>query len=655
MPSKYISKFIDFATKNNFKLTLVALLLLHNILITVAWTFKIPLFYFTDSISIKFNTAFLFLLSLFILLIYDNKDKLFTILCFVITLFIFGLSAATLLEYYTTYNFNTGNFLVTDTFTEELPGRMSEATSFCFVFLSISFIGLKLLNNTTKKFVRYAIFIPLFLSIFSIILSIFQIPIEERISFFKTMSTQTSVSFLLISLLVLFNSFNLHFYQMLFGNNIGSKSLRSLTPFIVLIPILSSILLLKFIDDKVIDPHFGLITHTAVLIFLSLIYIYNISLGLNKTNRFRRKLKENIVDKNEELTQFKYALDQIAIVAITDENGVIKYANNNFCKISKYPIDEVIGNTSTIVSSGYHSESFYLGAWEKVSKGEPWFAEVKNRAKDGTFYWTDTVIVPLKKKAGKIDEYMAIKLDITKKKEAEELLNSKYVKSLQQKNKELEQFAYIASHDLQEPLRTITSFSDILREEYDDKLDEQAKMSFKFITEATSRMSSLIKSLLEYSRLGHQQKLTTINCNTILKNIITDLNTTITQTNTSIKSEELPVLKGSETGIRLLFQNLITNAIKFKKKERAPIIKISSEKKGTFWEFCVEDNGIGIAEEFQKKVFAIFQRLHLKNEYEGTGIGLAHCQKIVNSHGGEIWIESSPGKGSKFFFTILNE
>ena len=621
------------------------------------WVFKTSsIGFFTSSIaSIKFNTSFLFFLVLIIFFIHEKKDKIFNVSYYIITFFIFGLSTATLLECFTNLNFNTGNFLVTDTITKQFPGRMSEATSFCFTFLSISLIALKTTKNSISKITQYAVFVPLFLSFISITLYLFQVPVEKRIPFFQTMSVQTSVSFIIISLLVVFEGFKLHLSQMLFGNNIGSRSLRRLTPFIILIPIILGYFLLKSIDQKTIDTYFGFVTYTVTLIFLNILYIYSISLGLNKSNRFKRKLQENIVDKNEELTQFKYALDQIAIVAITDEEGVIKYVNDNFCKASKYSKDEVIGNTSTLVNSGYHSEAFYYGAWEKVSKGEPWFAEVKNKAKDGTFYWTDTFITPLKKRAGHINEYMAIKLDITKKKEAEELLNSKYVKTLEQKNKELEQFAYIASHDLQEPLRTITSFSDVLREEYANKLDEQAVMSFKFINQATSRMSSLIKSLLEYSRLGHEQKLTEINSNTILKDLVTDLNATITQTNTIIKADKLPVLKGFKTGISLLFQNLITNAIKFRKKDSSPIIKISAIQKGHFWEFCVEDNGIGIAKESQKKVFAIFQRLHLKNEYEGTGIGLAHCQKIVNLHGGEIWIESTPGEGSKFYFTILNE
>jgi len=250
---------------------------------------------------------------------------------------------------------------------------------------------------------------------------------------------------------------------------------------------------------------------------------------------------------------------------------------------------------------------------------------------------------------------MAIKLDITKKKEAEELLSSKYVKKLEDKNKELEQFSYIASHDLQEPLRTITSFSDLLYSEYNDKLDDQAKQIFTFIKQATGRMSSLIKNLLDYSRIGQKEKFIDVDTNLILGTISIDLNSLIKNSNTIIKYKKLPIIEASPTEFRLLFQNLISNAIKFSKKGIDPIIEIKAKTMEHGWEFSVKDNGIGIPQEFQEKIFAIFQRLHLREEYEGTGIGLAHCRKIVHLHGGEIWVKSKPNEGSTFYFTISNE
>lgn len=225
---------------------------------------------------------------------------------------------------------------------------------------------------------------------------------------------------------------------------------------------------------------------------------------------------------------------------------------------------------------------------------------------------------------------------------------------LKNKNKELEQFAYISSHDLQEPLYTVMSVVDLLETEYKEKLDENAKMYLDFISQATNRMSNLIKALLKYSRIGHDRELTTIDCNTILKNTQNDLYSIITETNTVIEVGELPIIKGYQTELGLIFQNLISNSIKFRNTEIAPKIIISAELEEGHWKFSITDNGIGIDPEHREKIFTIFQRLNPRSEYEGTGIGLAHCQKIVDLHGGTIWVNSKPKEGSTFYFTIPN-
>jgi len=224
---------------------------------------------------------------------------------------------------------------------------------------------------------------------------------------------------------------------------------------------------------------------------------------------------------------------------------------------------------------------------------------------------------------------------------------------LEQKNKELEQFAFVASHDLQEPLRTMKSFVELLQRKYQGKLDEKADQYLSFISDSSSRMNELVKGLLEHSRIGHDYERNWVDCNQILENVKTDLSATIKETKSKLEVEELPEIKGSSIELRLLFQNLINNAIKFRKPNTEAHIKISAEKaKNKGWVFAVKDNGIGIADENQEKIFQIFQRLHSKKEYEGTGIGLAHCQKIVKLFKGDIWVESQPNQGSTFYFNI---
>ncbi len=230
---------------------------------------------------------------------------------------------------------------------------------------------------------------------------------------------------------------------------------------------------------------------------------------------------------------------------------------------------------------------------------------------------------------------------------------------LEAKNKELEQFAYIASHDLQEPLNTISSFIGLISEDYGDSFDDVGKESLAFIKDASIRMKKLIDSLLEYSRLGRNREYADVDLNKVIEELRKDLKTVIEETDATITVSKLPVVRGSEIELRLLLQNLIGNAIKFREANKVPKINIASvkvtdlsEDAVNYWKFSVKDNGIGIPEEHKDRIFAIFQRLHSRDEYQGTGIGLAHCKKIVESHGGKIWLTSEKGKGSTFYFTI---
>jgi PAS domain S-box-containing protein len=245
---------------------------------------------------------------------------------------------------------------------------------------------------------------------------------------------------------------------------------------------------------------------------------------------------------------------------------------------------------------------------------------------------------------------VGINWDVTQEREAER--QRLRARQLELKNRELEQFAYIASHDLQEPLRTVNSFVGLLRNRYGSQLDESAQVYMQLISDGASRMSRLIKGLLEYSRIGAERELSTIDCGNMIGNILNDLTAQITASGAQVLVEPMPVLEGYETELRVLFQNLISNAIKFRKPDCRPVVQIEVENLGRKWRFCIRDNGIGIETAYQEKIFVIFQRLHSVNEFEGTGIGLAHCQKIVDLHGGKIWVESQKGQGSSFYFTI---
>lgn len=223
---------------------------------------------------------------------------------------------------------------------------------------------------------------------------------------------------------------------------------------------------------------------------------------------------------------------------------------------------------------------------------------------------------------------------------------------LEAQNAELEQFAYIASHDLQEPIWTVIGFAQMIQEEYKDQLGPDAEQYLDFILKSSGRMRELVMGLLDYSRIGKEKVLAKVDSNNTVQEVLADMAVSIKESNATIKVQSLPVLQGYSLELRQLLQNLISNAIKFRKKDTPPLITVSAEKHINEWCFSVKDNGIGIEEKYSDKIFVIFKQLHNRNEYEGTGIGLSHCKKIVELHGGRIWQESVPGEGATFYFTI---
>jgi signal transduction histidine kinase len=218
--------------------------------------------------------------------------------------------------------------------------------------------------------------------------------------------------------------------------------------------------------------------------------------------------------------------------------------------------------------------------------------------------------------------------------------------------REIEQFSFIASHDLQEPLLTVTNFTRLIKDEYWDRLDENGHQYIDYINGAANRMRLMVKGLMDYSLLGRDSLKTSIDCEKMIGEVLSDLTETIEKTNAIINVQKLPVVFAYGDELKLLFRNLISNALKYRKSGLDPVITISALNHGKDWIFSVKDNGIGILEKDMEKVFVIFKRMHNRDQYEGIGIGLALCKKIVELHGGNIWVESTLNDGSMFKFTI---
>jgi PAS domain S-box-containing protein len=353
----------------------------------------------------------------------------------------------------------------------------------------------------------------------------------------------------------------------------------------------------------------------------------------------------------KEISDLKSALDEHAIVAVTDPQGRITYVNDKFCAISKYSREELIGRDHRIINSGYHPKEFIRDIWSTITQGKVWRGEIRNRAKDGSYYWVATTIVPFLNDQGKPRQYVAIRAEITERKLAEEALRER-TEALARSNRDLEQFAYVASHDLQEPLRAVAGCVQILQRRYQDQIDVRGNELINHAVEGANPMRRLIDDLLAFSRVGTRgAAFQPVSCQEALMAAHENLSVSIDESGARITHDRLPTVRADPTQLTLLFQNLIANAIKFR-REIPPLIHVSAAREAAAWRLSVRDNGIGIEAQFFDRIFGIFQRLHTRREYPGTGIGLAICKRIIEHHGGHISIESVPGEGSTFLFTL---
>ncbi|HJW09809.1 MAG TPA: ATP-binding protein [Holophagaceae bacterium] len=363
-----------------------------------------------------------------------------------------------------------------------------------------------------------------------------------------------------------------------------------------------------------------------------------------------------------ELLQLKLALDESAIVATTDAKGTITYVNDKFCEISQYSREELLGQNHRIINSGHHPKEFFTELWKAISSGQVWRGEIRNRAKDGSFYWVGTTIVPFLDEAGRPWQHMAIRFDITDRKRVEEQLRAEQAElqrraeALARSNAELEQFAYVASHDLQEPLRMVSNFTQLLAKRYKGRLDEDADEFIRYASEGARNMQAMILDLLAYARLnadapgGAPARL-----DAALDGALMNLHVALAEAAPVLRREALPEVPGDLGQLTQLYQNLIGNALKFRSPGRAAEIGIGAERDGDRWRCWVKDNGIGLDTRQADRIFILFQRLHARDAFPGSGIGLAFCKRIVERHGGRIWVESTPGEGATFFFTLPAE
>jgi PAS domain S-box-containing protein len=366
----------------------------------------------------------------------------------------------------------------------------------------------------------------------------------------------------------------------------------------------------------------------------------------------QRKEAERLLRESEE--RFRVLVDGVKDHAILrlDPQGYVQSWNPGAERIHGYTADEVIGQhfscfyTPEEAAAGRPSQDLAVA----VAEGRHAEEGIRVR-KSGETYWASVVITSLYNEQGELRGFAKITRDVTQRRAAEEAVR-RTAAELARSNAELEQFAYVASHDLQEPLRAIAGYCQLLQRRYVGRLDSDADEFIAFAVDGASRMQRLIEDLLCYSRVGTRGKaFEPTDSNAVFDQALVNLKAAISESGAKVTRGDLPTVPGDHTQLEQVLQNLISNAIKFR-HEASPRVHVAAQADGDHWLFSVEDNGIGIEPRFADRIFAIFQRLHTRREYPGTGIGLAICKKIVERHGGRIWMQSTPGKGTTFYFTL---
>ena len=390
-------------------------------------------------------------------------------------------------------------------------------------------------------------------------------------------------------------------------------------------------------------------------------------IGASKISRDiseRKRTEEQLKASFKEIGDLKAALDEHAIVAITDPQGKITYVNDKFCKISKYSREELLGQDHRIINSGFHPKEFIRDLWTTIEHGKVWKGEIKNRAKDGSFYWVDTTIVPFLNEAGKPRQYVAIRADITARKLGEEKIRqlnteleqrvAERTAQLQAANQELEAFSYSVSHDLRAPLRHVMGFVELLQKDAGPALPEKSRRYVETISKSAKRMGDLIDDLLAFSRVGRAalQK-SGLQLDQLVRETLADFQAEVKDRNIAWKIQPLPAVWADRDLLRLVLVNLISNAVKFTSARARAEIEIGSlPGDGNETVIFIRDNGAGFDPRYANKLFGVFQRLHSQGEFAGTGIGLANVQRIIHRHGGRTWADGVVDGGATFYFSL---
>jgi PAS domain S-box-containing protein len=402
---------------------------------------------------------------------------------------------------------------------------------------------------------------------------------------------------------------------------------------------------------------------TGILSWTTVFYLIKV-LPVAFTLRSSAELEAEVEQRKKAEEKFRNLLESAPdSMVIVNEQGIIQLVNAQTVNMFGYTRHEMINEKVCMLMPGRFDVLGQIKSkdLQNDSAGRITKEELTGIRKNGEQFPIEACLSPLVTEEGLM--LSAAIRDISEKKLMEKTIREANINlerkvqqrtaELERKNKELEQFAYVASHDLQEPLQTTSGFVQLLHKKYHGRLDPTADQYIDYVVQASGRMKTLIKDLLDYSRIGRGNESHQVDCNVLVQEVLADLHNVIVENGVYIKTGHMPMLYNVfPTELKSLFQNLVSNSIKFRKPGITPVLHIAAQQINGFWQFSVKDNGIGIEDQYLERIFVIFQRLHNRSTYDGSGIGLAHCKKIAELHGGKIWVQSEPGVGSTFYFTI---
>lgn len=522
--------------------------------------------------------------------------------------------------------------------------EMSPQTAACFIVLGTAFYNAH--NRKRKVFTQSLLHIITLFAFIVFLGHIYQVPGFYNLTYFPAMAIYSAIGFLLLSVGASFINPTIGITGIFTGDQIGHLMARKLFFLILFATLVAGYIRLLAHKHHFFEVEFGTALLIVVFCIISLVSVWLTTATLNKYEAKNRAAQENI----------EIILDSAPYSIIkTNGKGKIMLVNKQAERMFGYSREILVGEQlSILIPQRFHEIYHTRQKLVQESKEIMTFGrdeELYSHNKNGTEFPVEVIVCPLTIQ----DEpaTLVTLIDVSHRKQNEKIIKDQLLE-LQSKNQELEHFNYISSHDMQEPLRTVLNYIDMIEEDYPE-INPEVQMHLASVKSTVKRMSRIVKSLLDFGRLGRNKKMTLTNVGRLIENVKEDLQNMIQEADAIITVHgKMPEAYTYETELSQLFQNLISNAIKFRKPDISPEIEISCKKLKGFYQFTVSDNGIGIDPKYFDRIFNIFQRLNREEDYEGHGIGLANCKKIAEMHGGKIWVESEPGKGTAFIFTILN-